>query len=380
MARTLRSDKVLFWTTLVLVSLGIVMVYSASGFRSADLYLWKQVIAAALGLVLLFIASRVDYHEYRRPAVIWSLLGGTAVLLCAVFFFEPRNDARRWLHLPGFSAQPSELAKLAITVFTAALIERRMHRINDLPYATGPVLAVMSVFVGLILLQPDLGTSLMIVFIVGAMLFAAGLSYRYLAGAGLLLMPAILLLAWLEPYRWERLTTFVNPWADRTGDGYQIIQSLIAFGSGGAFGLGLAGGMQKSVYLPEAHTDFIFAAIGEELGLVGTTAVLLCFSIIAWRGLRIAVLAPDRFGAFLAIGLTTMIALQGLMNMSVNISIVPNKGIPLPLVSSGGTSLIVNLIAMGVLLNISQRASPLAVRALEPTGGLAHGVTAGERG
>ncbi|MEZ5319392.1 MAG: putative lipid II flippase FtsW [Vicinamibacterales bacterium] len=366
MARTLRSDKLLFWATILLVAASVVMVYSASVADALDQarptigFFAKQMAWATIGIGLLLTVMRVDYHTYQRPQVIWGLLGVTVFLLLAVFLFPARNGATRWIGAGGFTLQPSELAKLAVAFFTAAFVERRMHRIDDVGYALMPVLIVASGLIGLIVLQPDLGTSAMIGAIVGAILFAAGLSYRYVVGGGLLALSGVFFLVFLYSWRMKRIMAFIDPWSDPFGSGYQIIQSFIAIGSGGVFGRGLMNGVQKLNYLPEAHTDFIFSVIGEEFGLIGTTIVLACFVVIAWRGLRAALRAPDRFGALLAIGLTAMLAVQGLINMSVTTGLLPNKGIPLPFVSSGGSSLLVNLIAMGILLNISQRASPLA--------------------
>jgi cell division protein FtsW len=206
----------------------------------------------------------------------------------------------------------------------------------------------------LILLEPDLGTALTLLLIVTMMVFAAGLNYRYLVGATLAVLPILYLVIMSAPYRQRRLLAFWDPWADPYGEGFQIIQSLIAVGTGGVFGLGLMGGIQKLFFLPFPHTDFIYAVIGEELGLLGATTVLICFCVIAWRGLRIAMRAPDAFGSFLALGLTTMIAAQALVNISVVLGLLPTKGIPLPLVSSGGSSLLISLLGVGVLLNVSQ--------------------------
>jgi len=234
---------------------------------------------------------------------------------------------------------------------------RCMRRINDLSYALLPIGIVSGVLFGLIVLQPDYGTSIWLLLIVGTMVFAAGLHYRYIAGAVLLATP---MLAWVmlsAEYRIKRLTAHLDPWADPLGSGFQIIQSQIAVGTGGVTGRGLMAGVQKLFYLPEPHTDFIFAVIGEELGLIGTTTIVICFCVIAWRGLRIATRAEDAFGSFVAIGLTTMIAFQALVNMSVVLGLLPTKGIPLPLVSNGGSSLLISLLAIGMLLNISQHES-----------------------
>jgi cell division protein FtsW len=275
-------------------------------------------------------------------------------MLIGVMFSAPVNGTRRWFGIGGLGIQPSELAKIAAVLFTALILERRMHRIDDLRYSMLPIAIVVGVLCGLILLQPDFGTAMSLLLIVGAMVFVAGLNYRYLVGTALVLIPTAYVVLMSAPYRRRRILAFWDPWADPQGDGFQIIQSLLAVGSGGVFGRGLMSGVQKLFYLPEPHTDFIYAVIGEELGLIGATCILICFCVIAWRGLKVASRAQDTFGAFLALGLTTMIAVQALVNMSVVLGLMPTKGIPLPLVSAGGSSLLINLLGMGVLLNISQ--------------------------
>ena len=363
MAKTLKSDQTLFLATLLLVGVSIVMVYSASAvvamerFQQPYLFLTKQTLLAALGLALLWCVMGVDYRIYREPVFLWTCLGVALLCLIAVLFSAPVNNARRWFSIGGLGIQPSELAKLAAIFFIAALLERRMHRINELGYALLPIGLVVGLLVGLILLEPDFGTSMSLALIAGVMVFAAGLNYRYIFGAALALLPMVAFLAMGADYRRRRILTFLNPWEDPLGDGFQIIQSLIAVGTGGIWGRGLMHGVQKLFYLPEPHTDFIFAVISEELGLIGATLVLLCFCVITWRGIRVALRAPDTFGAFLALGLTTMVAAQAFVNISVVLGLAPTKGIPLPFVSSGGSSLLVNLVGMGVLLNVSQHAS-----------------------
>lgn len=374
MARTLKSDKLLFWATLLLVGASVVMVYSASAVQSADKnlapynVLLKQAVWAAIGLVLLLAVMRIDYHEFRRPAVIWALLAVTVAALLAVFAFSPRKGTYRWIASGNFSLQPSEMAKLVAVLFAAALLERRMHRVNEVGYALLPVGLVAGGLAGLIVLEPDFGTAAVLVLVITAVVFAAGLSYRYLVGTMVILVPAAMFLVVTAEYRMRRILAFLDPWADPFGDGYQIVQALIAVGSGGVFGRGLMLGVQKLFYIPEPHNDYIFAVISEELGLIGASVALACFAVIAWRGLRTSVVAPDRFGALLAVGLTLMVALQAFVNMSVVLSLLPPKGIPLPFVSSGGSSLVVNLIAMGILLNISQQASPTATAEVEGRG------------
>src|SRR5262245_5233899 len=238
MARTLKSDRLLFWATLLLVGASVVMVYSASAVQALTKYhaqyyfLFKQLAWAVLGFVMLVAAMRVDYHRYRRPAVIWSLLAVVVVALVSVFLFGPINGTRRWLSLAGVSLQPSEIAKLAVIFFTAALLERRMHRVNDVAYALLPIGCVTFVLAGLIMIEPDFGTAVMVVCVVAILVFAAGLSYRYLLGMALILLPAAMLLVLTSNYRRRRLFSFLDPWQDPLGDGYQTIQSLIAVGSG----------------------------------------------------------------------------------------------------------------------------------------------------
>ena len=363
MARKLKSDRILFLATLLLLGLSLVMIYSASAVMAEERYaqpyffLTKQVMWVVIGMALLWAGMRVDYRHYREPVFIWSALGLATLALVAVLFSPERNNARRWFSIGGLGIQPSELAKLTAIFFTAALLERRRHRINEVRYALAPIALVLTLLIGLILVEPDFGTSASVALIAGVMIFAAGLSYAYIGGLLLLTVPVAGYLVYVSPYRWERLMSFLDPWADPLGSGFQIIQSFIAVGTGGITGLGFMRGIQKLFYLPEAHTDFIYAVVAEELGFIGATLVLICFGVITWRGLRVALRAPDSFGAFLALGLTTMVAVQAFVNMSVVLGMLPTKGIPLPFVSAGGSSLLVNLVGMGILLNVSQYAS-----------------------
>ncbi len=363
MARKLKTDKLLFLATLLLVCASVVMVYSASAVLAMDrfhqpyLFLMKQLTWAVLGLFLFFVVMRIDYHNYKQPVVIWTTLIVVGLALVAVLFSREINGTRRWFGVGGIGVQPSELAKIAIILFTAAILERRMERIADIGYSLLPIGIAVAAVTGLILLQPDFGTAASLVGVVAVMVFAAGLPYRYLIGLALVGLPTAAVILWSAEYRRRRLLAFLNPWDDPLGDGFQVIQSLIAVGTGGLFGRGLMGGVQKLFYLPEPHTDFIYAVISEELGLIGATAVLICFCIITWRGLRTALRAPDRFGSFLALGLTMMIAIQAFINISVVLGLMPTKGIPLPLVSAGGSSLLISLVGMGMLVNVSQHAS-----------------------
>jgi len=360
MARKLQFDKLLFLATLLLVCVSVVMVYSASAvmamerFEQPYLFLIRQGMWATLGVAVMAIVMRIDYRSYRNPMFLWTSLGVVAAALVLVLFAEPINGSRRWFGIGGIGVQPSELAKLCAVFFIAALLERRMHRIDEVSYALLPVALVLAVLVALILAEPDFGTAMSLVAIGTTMVVAAGLNYQYLMAALLAGLPICYVVLMGSEYRRRRIMAFWDPWEDPLGSGFQIIQSLIAVGTGGLLGRGLMGGVQKLFYLPEPHTDFIYAVIGEELGLLGTTAVLACFCVITWRGLRIALRAPDSFGAFLAVGLTAMIALQAFVNISIVLGLLPTKGLPLPFVSNGGSSLLINLIGVGVLLNVSQ--------------------------
>jgi cell division protein FtsW len=287
-------------------------------------------------------------------------LGCVALALVAVLFSQPVNHARRWFAVGGLGIQPSELAKLAAIFFIADTLERRMHRINEFNYALLPIAVVVGGIVGLILLEPDFGTSMSLLLIAAVMVFGAGVNYKYVFGLILCALPVVGVLVMGTAYRRQRVLTFLDPWRDPTNAGFQIIQSIYAVGTGGVWGKGLMNGVQKLFYLPEPHTDFIYSVIAEELGLIGATAVVICFGVIAWRGLRVALRAPDTFGAFLALGLTTMMAAQAFFNISVALGLLPTKGIPLPFLSFGGSSLLINLLGMGILLNVSQHSSSTA--------------------
>ncbi len=369
MARKLQSDKWLFLATLALVCVSVVMVYSASAVVALDRYqqpyyfVTRQVMWALTGLAVLSIVMRIDYRTYRNEQVVWAVLGLVGLLLVAVLFARPIKGSKRWFGIGGFGIQPSELAKVAAILFTALVLDRRMARINELKYALSPIAIVVGGLACLILLEPDFGTAAAMALVVGVMVMAAGLNYRYVLGLTALAVPVVYLVIVSAPYRLRRWMAFWCPECDPLGDGFHLMQSLIAVGSGGWLGRGLMGGVQKLFYLPEPYNDFIYAVIAEELGLLGGTLVLLCFCVIAWRGLRAAVTAPDRFGAFLALGITTMVVAQAMLNISVVLGLAPTKGIPLPLVSSGGSSLLVNLASIGVLLNISQHAVSTAAAA-----------------
>ena len=360
MARKLSPDKLLFAATLALVLLGVVMVFSASAvpaeekFGSPYYFLIRQGVWTLLGLMGMWWVMHIDYRTYRHPLCVYGGLFVCILLLVAVFFLDPNHNTHRWIRLGSLSFQPSELTKPALVIFMASLLEKEADRVNDWRHTLLPCLILLVVVLGLIVAEPDLGTSIAIGAVAFILLFCAGLRLTYVLGAGLLVIPPLFCLVYFFEYRLERVLAFLDPWSDSLGSGFQIVQSLIAVGSGGLTGLGLMAGKQKLFYVPEPHTDFIYAVIGEEWGLVGSLAVLGLFGVFLWRGVRLSLRARDGFGRFLGVGLTAMVVCQAFVNMSVVLSLLPTKGIPLPFVSSGGSSLLVSLMSVGILLNISQ--------------------------
>ena len=360
MARKLKPDWILFVATLTLVLIGVVMVFSSSAVLAKEWYgdpnffAFRHMVAIGLGLAAMFVLMRIDYHRYSHPAVIFSSLSVVTVLLVLTFLLPATANTHRWIRYGSLSFQPAELAKLSIIVFVAYFLDKRNDRVNDFAFTLVPVGAVTTLLAGLIVLQPDLGTAISIVAVVGILLFAAGLSLRWVAAAGLAAAPLLYLLVFRVPWRLDRLKVFMDPWSDPLGSGFQVIQSLIAVGTGGIGGVGFMEGQQKLFYLPEPHTDFIFAVVGEELGLVGTTAVLLLFVIFIWRGLRSGYRAPDLFGRYLAMGISMMVGVQAFINMSVVLGLLPTKGIPLPFLSYGGSSFLIMMASVGILMNVSQ--------------------------
>src|SRR5687768_3372173 len=362
MAKKLYPDKWLFAATVGLALFGVVMVYSASAFMalrdngSQFHYVIKQAIWTGIGFIAMLAAMQFDYNRLRDRRMVYGLLVLTVILLVAVFAFSPINGAHRWIKLQGFRIQPSELSKLALVIFLAYFLEKRAGEEQSFWETFFPAAGVTSLLAILIVAEPDLGTALMLLVVFAVLIYTAGGRLLHL---GMMAMPALLgviALLIFVPFRLRRMVMFLDPWADPQGSGFQVVQSLIAIGSGGPNGLGFAQGKQKMLFLPFAHSDFIFAVIAEELGLVGALAVIGVFCLILWRGLRAALLAPDRFGMLLSLGLITVIVTQALFNISVVLSLLPTKGIPLPFVSYGGSSLVPTLAAMGILLNVSQQA------------------------
>ena len=352
------ESNILVLVTIALVAFGMVMVYSATSASAAigggnpAYYLKRQGLFALVGLVLLVVVSRWNYRSLRYIAPML-VLGSLVLLLGALVVGESVNGARRWLQFGGIVFQPSELAKLAVAVWAAVYLSRRQAP-RTLRELTNPVGLLVAVFCALVLAEPDLGTVIAICLMVGAMLIVAGSPPRMLGLATLIVGTLVVASIWFEPYRRTRIFSFINPWHDAQGAGFQTVQAMIGVGSGGIFGVGLGQGVQKVFYLPEAHTDMIFAIIGEELGLVGVTLVIAAYAAFAWAGLRIALRCDDPFGKTLAAGLTTLVCGQAALNLAAVLGIAPLTGIPLPLVSYGGTSLVVMLASVGILLNIAR--------------------------
>jgi cell division protein FtsW len=351
------DQKLLALVTLGLVAFGLVMVYSATSAAAAlgdgdpMSYLKRQSVYALLGVVLMLVAARFDYHRLRYVAPVLLLV---ALALCAgVLVAGPEiNGARRWFLLGPASFQPSELAKLALCIFAAVYLARRRAP-QTLGELARPIGTVTAIFCVLILLEPDLGTTITLCGMVLAIFLVAGVPFVPLVGASMIAVAVGLLAIWVEPYRRARVFSFLDPWSDAEGSGFQIIQALIGIGSGGITGEGLGESVAKVNYLPEAHTDMIFAVVGEELGLVGTALVIAAFATFAFAGFRIALRCRDPFGKLLAAGLTALVCGQASINLAAVLGIAPLTGIPLPFVSYGGSSLVVLLVSVGILLNIA---------------------------
>ena len=363
MARKLAPDKRIFAATIGLALFGVVMVYSASALiaqhenQNQFHYVIKQGVWVMIGFGVMLLMMQFNYQLLKNRRLVYGLLLLCTLGLICVFAFGAINGAHRWIRLRGVSLQPSEMSKLALIIFLAYFLEKRAGEEGDFWRTFVPCGIVTAWFAGLVVIEPDFGTAMMLVLIFTVTIYTAGARVKHLAMAA---APALVVAAGLlifVPFRMKRLIVFLDPWADQQGAGFQVVQSLIAIGSGGSNGLGFAQGKQKMLFLPFAHSDFIFAVIGEELGLVGAIAIVVVFALFLWRGVRTALLAPDRFGMLLSLGIVTSIVAQAMFNISVVLSLVPTKGIPLPFISYGGSSLVPTLAAVGILLNVSQHAS-----------------------
>lgn len=354
-------DYGVFYSVVLLLSIGVIMVYSASSYyamfinHDSMLYLKKQLISAFIGMIAMAVTMSIDYHKLKKytiPAMI-----GTIPLLLAVFLFKGVNGAQRWIPLGPFgSLQPSEVAKYVVVLFLARGLEVKGEGVKQ--FATGivPYLAVSGFYAAIVLAEKNLSIASVIMIVTFIVLFAAGGRIKHLFGiVAPVLAAAVVFFTLSSDYRKRRLLNFINPWQDASGDGYQLIQSFYALGAGGVTGLGLGQSRQKTLYMPEPHNDFIFAIIGEELGLIGCICIIALFIILIWRGISVAMKARDTYGTLLAIGITSVIAVQSLINIAVVTGSMPVTGVPLPFISYGGSALVINMTAMGILLNISRQ-------------------------
>jgi cell division protein FtsW len=336
-------DRVLLFVTFALMGIGLVMLYSSSSimaqqrFGDSMYFVKRQILFSLIGLAVLIVTKNLPYVVYRRLVyVIRHRVGG----------------ARRWLRLGPLSVQPAEFAKLTLIIYISYSLAKKKDRVREFSVGFLPHLLISAVFIGLVLMQPDLGTAVTFAALVFLLLFVAGVRLRFLLVTGLALIPLLALAIAQTSYRLERLLAFVNPWRDPSDTSFQLLHSLFALGSGGPLGVGLGSGQQKLFYLPEPHTDFILAVIGEETGMVG----IALYGLLIYQGVKIALRAPDRYGTYLAFGLTLVIGLQAFINSAVVMGLLPTKGLPLPFISYGGSSLLTNLAAMGILMNISSYA------------------------
>ncbi len=360
MAKRVGVDKWLYGATLVLVVIGLAMVFSASAvmanvrFGSPYTFVLRQGLWAAFGLLAMTLLIQVPYGKYNRPTVVFPVVGITIILLLGAFLMHDSHNTHRWIRLSILSFQPSEIAKPALVLFLAWFLQNRMHAMDDVRGTLLPAALPSLIFVALILKEPDLGTALVCAGVTALMLWLAGINTKYLGYAALAASPILYFMLFWVKWRRDRMFAFLNPESDPLGKGFHIIQSLIAVGSGGFRGVGYMDGRQKLFYLPEPHTDYIFANIAEELGLIGALIVVGLFVFIGWRGMRAAILSQDPFARFMAFGITATILIQAFFNISVVLALVPTKGITLPFVSYGGTSLFITLALLGVLLNITR--------------------------
>jgi cell division protein FtsW len=362
MAKRVGVDKWLFFTTLALVVVGLVMVFSASAVVAKERYnsefadVGRQAGWALAGVIALIALMNVDVSRYKSPRFIYTALCVTTLLLVSVFFFPGSHNTHRWIRFGGhFTFQPSEIAKPVLVLFLAWFLHNRLDAMHKFKQTLLPAVVIPFFFILLVVRQPDLGTALVLAGVTGMLLVLAGLEWKYVIGGFAITVMGAAPLLYFVAWRWKRVLAFLNPDADPQGAGFHINQSLIAVGTGGLTGRGYMEGMQKLFYLPEASTDFIYANIAEELGFIGAITILLLFVIFGIRGLRAALRSRDPFSRMVAFGISTSILLQAFFNISVVLSMVPTKGIPLPLISSGGTSLFCTLASIGILLNITRK-------------------------
>jgi cell division protein FtsW len=355
-------DMIVLMMAVILTCFGVVMVYSASSvmaakkFHDGFYFLKRQSLYALVGFGAMAVAMHIDYHIWKK----WAVPLFFACFFMLLLVFVPgiggtAKGASRWIRLPGFNFQPSELAKVALIVYMAYSLDKRQEKLRQFASGFFPYLMILGVFIVVLLKQHDMGAAMTMGTVAIVMLFAAGTRVQYILGMGLVALPGICYLVFTEAYRMRRITAFLDPWQDPTDAGFQIIQSWLALGTGGFLGQGLGEGKQKLFYLPEAHTDFILSVCGEELGFVGVIVIASMFLLLVQRSIRVAIAAEDNFGRFLAFGIAILIGMEAFINMAVVTGMLPTKGIALPFLSYGGSSLIISLCAIGVLLNVSTR-------------------------
>lgn len=354
-------DPVILISVILLVGLGLIMIYSSSAvlayqhFKDPYYFLKRQSVWIIIGATLMVLFMILDYHFLQKityPALIVTIF----LLVVVLFpqFGKKVGGAQRWLQIGSFSFQPSELAKFTLVLYIVHSLDKKQARIKDFFYAYLPNIIVLGLFSTLLIFQPDMGTTAILMTVVFILFFIAGIKFNYLFYSVMILLPIICAAILNSEYQKTRIISFLDPEKDPLGTGYQIIQSFLAFGRGNLFGLGLGDSMQKLFFLPEAHTDFIFSIIGEELGFTGTAAVVILFLAIIWRGIQISLKSPDLYGTYLSLGLTSLIGVQALVNLAVTVGLLPTKGLTLPFVSLGGSSLVISMVSAGVLLNVSK--------------------------
>ncbi len=354
-------DFYLFTAIIILILFGAIMIYSASSiwanykFEDSFYYVKRQMIFIVLGIFLMITTSKIDYNIYYENSN--KILGICIILLILVLIpgiGSVRNGSRSWFGIGSLGIQPSEAAKLGMIIFTSKYLTNSSKFLKSYKYGVFPILGVLFLLFGLIMLQPDLGTGMILVISIISLLFIAGVNMKFFIGGGIIGLIGVIILIAIAPYRMDRITSFINPWNDPLGTGFQIIQSLYAIGPGGLLGRGYLKSIQKQFYLPEPQTDFIFSIIAEEFGIVGTIFVVFMFSFIIYRGIRIALRTKDSFAKYLAFGMSFQLAFQALMNLMVVIGMIPVTGVTLPFLSYGGSSLLITLASMGIILNISR--------------------------
>ena len=360
MNQSILFDRTLITIVLTLLGFGLIMVFSASAPISKELYgsqttiFVRQLMAVMLGLLVLMVTMRIDYHFYQRRSVIYGLLILILVLLVFVLVVPGGVGVRRWIRCGPINFQPSELARLVMVIFSSFYLISKRENLRNFSRGLVPYLLVVGAIVVLVAVEPDLGTAISIAITAGFLLFVGGVRLRFLLAFGAATLPALFFMVVSEPYRFNRVMSFLDPEKDPYGISYQVRQSLIAIGSGGWKGLGFAQGTQKLFFVPAPHTDFVFSVVGEELGFLGCLALLFLFGSLFWKSVRIALRAESPFGTFLGLGIAVTITFQALVNISVSLSVLPAKGLPLPFISVGGSSMIITLAAVGILLNISR--------------------------